>query len=150
MGWRWWRRTRPGGGSHTNCTWTASHISLSERDVLRLLRTLSLFLSTLSLDIVLNRREHQSLYKIPSERDNLGAFTIPIAPQLCSKYRYRLIRNRPISWRSPPRHAFLRRIYNCIMDWVKESDGGTSKWGQDGKENRYWGRGGIPLSLSPK
>ena len=76
------------GGSYIAWTQKASHISLLARDVLRLILTLSLFMYTLSVDIVPNRRDHQSLYKIPSETDDFGACMIPIAPRLYSKERY--------------------------------------------------------------
>ena len=135
-------------GSHTAWTQTASHISLSAGDVLRLVRTLSLFISTLSLNIVLDRWEHRSLYKIPLATDYLGTFMIPIAPRLYSKERYRILWNFPISSRSLSRHAFSRCIYNRTMDWVKYSDGGTSERGKDGKENGDWERGGRPFFLS--
>ena len=146
------------GGSHTAWTRTASHISLSlslplsllVMGVLRLVHNLSLLTSTLSLNILPNIREHWPLYKIPPETESLGACTIPIAPWIYSKERYRLLQNRQISWRSPPWHAFLRRIYNRTTDWVKECDVGTSDRGQDGTSHGDWGRGGIPLPLSPK
>ena len=36
-------------------------------------------------------------------------------------------------------------IYNRMVDWVNQSDGGTSEQGQDGTENGDWWRGGEPL-----
>ena len=82
---------------YTSWNLTMLHISLSERDVLRLVRTLSLPMSTLSLDILPNRREHQSMYKITSAMDDLEYFTIPTTPRLYSKESDRILCNRPIS-----------------------------------------------------
>ena len=49
-----------------------SHIYLSTWGVTRLLHTLSLFISTLYLGIVPNRRDHQSLYEIILGNGQLG------------------------------------------------------------------------------
>ena len=148
MHWRWRRQTRPGGRSHTAWTRTASHISLSARDVLRLVITLSLFMSTLYLDIAPNRREHQFLYKVPSATKDLVACTILIVPRLYKKESYWLLWKRPIYWRYLTWHVFWRRVYNPTMDWFKESGGDTSKWGQDGTANGDLGRGSRPFYIS--
>ena len=137
------------GNYYTACTQTAFHISLSARGVLRLVHTLYLFMSILSLNIVPNRREHRSLYKIPSAMDDLGACTIPIASRLYSKERYWLLRNRPISWHSLPRHDFLHHVYNITMEQVKESDRLQASKGRTGQKMEIEGEGVAP-SISPK
>ena len=76
------------GGFHTAWTQMALHIYLSARDMLRMISTLSLFMSTLSVDIAPNRREHQSLNKIILSTEDLGKCMIPITPRVYSKERY--------------------------------------------------------------
>ena len=137
------------GDYHAVCTQTLLHISLSSRGVDRLLHTLYLFMSTLSLNIVPNRREHRSLYEISSAMDDLGACTIPIASRLYSKYRYRLLWNRPISRRSPPRHDFLHHVYNLTIDQVKDADRVQASKGRTGQKMET-GVEGVAPSVSPK